>query len=187
MEWDGVEPSKISDGARFVFWRNPREGVRDEIATLTIRFDPDSDPPTIKELSLRPDPSYERIVPSDLKRFAWDQWIRAAETIHTTPQPSIFMPPGEDFRDRQSAYEQTWSKYHASLQAAVGHPGSRGRDPRHYQQIAALYQNLVADGERAPIKRLAEDLGVKRNTVSGWIKQARKRGYLPEGTRGRAG
>ena len=186
MKWDGVRPEKISGGAKFTFWRKSEEREQTDVGALVIRFRPDLEPPVIEEIKLEVVPGEESLIPSELKRFAWDRWISGAETIHRAGQPPLFQPAGE-FRESMAAYQQAWSEYHAALQAAVGHPGSRGRDDEHYQRIAALYRNLAGEGERAPIRKLADDLGVKRNTVSGWIKEARKRGFLPKGSRGRVG
>lgn len=183
VQWDKVTPEKTAGGTKFTFWRDT-EGELEQSATLIIRFVPDTRPPAVQEMTLEL-ASGQSVIPSELKRFAWDRWITAAETIHTTPQPPEHPPPMGWLG--RSLYANEVAEYQTALQAAVGHPGSRGRDDAHYQRIADIYRSLLADGERAPIKRLAEDLGVNRHTVSGWVKEARERKFLPDGTKGRAG
>jgi hypothetical protein len=46
--------------------------------------------------------------------------------------------------------------------------------------VAQSYGALVAEGERHPVKALAEMQPVDISTASRWIKEARRRGLIPE-------
>jgi hypothetical protein len=62
-----------------------------------------------------------------------------------------------------------------------------GRYPdQFYAAVAALYMRLVAAGEQ-PTPAIAEANDLPETTVHRWIREARRRGFLPPGQRGRAG
>jgi hypothetical protein len=54
-----------------------------------------------------------------------------------------------------------------------------------YVQVAAAYEGALAEGLRDPRQTLARDSGAAPDTVARWIKEARRRGKLPETTAGR--
>lgn len=188
VQYDGaIVEDSIPGTVRFRLWEDRTAeglGAQEPVGTLQIEFDPGADDEfTVTGVWLT---TQDKLTPTDLKRFAWDRWIKAAETIIKTPKPEIFLTGG-DLRESRHRYLQEWAKYSTSVQAAVGRPGMRGHGAEHYQRVASLYQSLFADGESSPIKRMANDLGVSRNTVSGWVARARKDGYLPKGRQGKAG
>ena len=53
-----------------------------------------------------------------------------------------------------------------------------------FQRVAEAYQGALADGLN-PRQTLARDSGSAPDTVARWVKEARRRGYLPETTSGR--
>jgi hypothetical protein len=55
-----------------------------------------------------------------------------------------------------------------------------------YQQVAKIYSHL-ARGSNRPAVELAEANGVPVTTTHRWVKEARRRGYLPPGQKGRRG
>lgn len=55
-----------------------------------------------------------------------------------------------------------------------------------YERVAELYRRLVAAGEQ-PAPRLADANGVAVTTTHRWIRECRRRGFLPPGQTGRAG
>ncbi|TDD35265.1 hypothetical protein E1287_14235 [Actinomadura sp. KC06] len=62
-----------------------------------------------------------------------------------------------------------------------------GQDPdRFYKQVAAAYADQAAV-TRSPAKALAEEAGVPVTTVHRWVREARRRGFLPAGEKGKAG
>lgn len=64
----------------------------------------------------------------------------------------------------------------------------RGLGDEFYRLIAQTYEAIVGEGERYPVKALAESQPVDVSTASRWIKETRRRGFLPaekeEATRG---
>lgn len=56
-----------------------------------------------------------------------------------------------------------------------------------YRRTAREYARLVTSGDRAPAQTIAEANGVPATTAHRWIKEARRRGFLPAGRAGRAG
>jgi hypothetical protein len=61
----------------------------------------------------------------------------------------------------------------------IAGPG-RSLPPWFYEQIAEEYRALVAEGEPHPIKTLGENHHVTISAASHWVKEARRRGHLPE-------
>jgi hypothetical protein len=62
-----------------------------------------------------------------------------------------------------------------------------GSDPEaFYRKVAESYAAIVRDSSK-PAKVLADEAGVPVATVHRWIHEARRRGFLPPATKGRAG
>jgi hypothetical protein len=75
-------------------------------------------------------------------------------------------------------------------QAVPGPPkrGPHGRGDDFYRQVALLYLELQSAGwGRGILGEIARLEDRPRETVSTWVRQARKRGFLTAGTPGRAG
>jgi hypothetical protein len=74
--------------------------------------------------------------------------------------------------------------------AAVGRrlpePAGRGRPDHFYREVATVYLDY-AQGSHRPAVDLAERHDVPVTTAHRWIKEARRRGFLPPGRPGRAG
>jgi hypothetical protein len=64
--------------------------------------------------------------------------------------------------------------------------GQRGRPDSFYRDVAHAYRELAQSTAR-PAAELAEVGGVPVTTAHRWIKEARRRGFLPPGRPGRAG
>jgi hypothetical protein len=65
-------------------------------------------------------------------------------------------------------------------------PKARPYDSHFYSRVGWLYRELAERGRR-PAAEIAEANGVPVSTVHGWIREARRRGFLPparQGTRG---
>lgn len=69
---------------------------------------------------------------------------------------------------------------------AAGGDVARGRPGEFYQAIAARYRDLALVSRRPAIE-IAEIDGVPVSTAYRWIREARRRGYLPPGRPGKAG
>jgi hypothetical protein len=63
---------------------------------------------------------------------------------------------------------------------------ARGRPDRFYADVAAAYRDLAATSPR-PACDLARRHGVPVTTAHRWVKEARRRGFLPPGSPGKAG
>jgi hypothetical protein len=79
------------------------------------------------------------------------------------------------------APEARLEKLASAIQALreIAGPG-RGLPEDFYPTIAATYEAFVAEGEPHPIKALGEKHHVTISAASRWVKEARRRGYLPE-------
>jgi hypothetical protein len=60
----------------------------------------------------------------------------------------------------------------------VGRPG-RGLPDDFYRAIAESYASLVAEGEPHPVKALGEKHHGSISAASRWLKEARRRGFVP--------
>ena len=66
-------------------------------------------------------------------------------------------------------------------------PGRKGRSDDHYLPIAIRYADLIAQGDRSPVETLASQLKLRPAQARDLIHEARVRGLLTKGQRGRAG
>lgn len=64
-------------------------------------------------------------------------------------------------------------------------PTSRARDDAFYRAVADRY-SAAATQSRGPARLLAEANDVPVSTIHGWVKEARRRGFLGQGQRGKA-
>lgn len=62
-----------------------------------------------------------------------------------------------------------------------------GERPEEFSKRVAWYYKIFATTSSSPTKDLAEHADVPLATMRGWIREARLRGELPPGTRGKAG
>jgi hypothetical protein len=75
-----------------------------------------------------------------------------------------------------------WHDSRIEQPAEVG----RGRPDRFYQDVAGTYQDLAQRSAR-PAAEMAEANDVPVTTAHRWIKEARRRGFLPPGRPGKTG
>jgi hypothetical protein len=62
-----------------------------------------------------------------------------------------------------------------------------GTDPdAFYRQVAQAYREYAPE-TRAPAVAIAKEAGVPAGTAQGWVREARRRGFLPPGRKGKAG
>lgn len=187
MQFDDIDIDNSRPGeVRFTFKRlaDPDKPTYEVIARLEVTFGNDSSGQRgVTGVWLKSED--KSLTGSELNRFAWTRWLKAAQTIDDMSAPSG-ITSGE-VTARIDAFREEWTRYDEDIQAAIGHPGRGGHGDAHYKLIAKLYQRLVEEGEPHPIKSIATRYGANRNTVSGWIQRARRHGYLPEGKTGKAG
>lgn len=169
---------------RFEFFDTGEAGQQRGV--LTVQLTSTSMGPKARSVSYESLGDHE--IGAELNRISWKRWITAAETIASAPHTDgFFLPGGDNPIERIESWRDNLAAHRADVQAAVGHPGRRGHGDDHYQRVAELYRTLVAAGNRQPVKTIAEQLGVKPNTVSSWVREARARDLLPAGQRGKAG
>lgn len=72
------------------------------------------------------------------------------------------------------------------LNGVVPDDPRRGRPDRFYSDVAAAYL-VLAQATPRPAAELAQTHGVPPTTAHRWIKEARRRGFLPPGRPGKAG
>ncbi len=120
------------------------------------------------------------------------------EAVVRKPGPP-YPPVGPDLRTARQAYHAEWGQVAAEINQTIAEalhgekpkvkrrPGRRGHTGDHYQKVADAYKALMATGETAPNKRIAEEWGYSRNTVAGWVRMARQLGFLGPAHQGRAG
>jgi hypothetical protein len=100
-----------------------------------------------------------------------------AERLHWDEPPPHWRPPSLQ-------PGQLWNPKAPRLRAKVP-PGAK-KDDTFYQRVAALYSQRAAQSSR-PAVEMANANGVPVTTVHRWVKEARRRGFLPPGQKGRRG
>jgi hypothetical protein len=65
-------------------------------------------------------------------------------------------------------------------------PATNPKPPSFYKQVAVVYTRLAGQSHR-PVVELAEANEVPWSTAQRWVKEARRRGFLPPGQKGRRG
>lgn len=186
-EYHNVTVQTVGRTVSFTLFKETDDPERPiAVAEVSVTFDKfPSERFGVSEVSAR---SYtEPLTPSELARLSWAKWLKAAETIYRTPRPPIGTPGGDNVLERLSLGRDQWAEYSRQIQAAMGRSGRRGLDRSHYERVARMYLALVADGERAPVKKLTESLGANYHTVSRWIRTAREMKILSDGQQGRSG
>ena len=51
--------------------------------------------------------------------------------------------------------------------------------PEHWENVARIYSEAIANHDPAPVRRVNEELNVARSTARNWVAKCRKIGYLP--------
>ncbi len=139
----------------------PEVAIRHRGCEIVFVFEPDdtTGERNITELKLRPD--IEQLEPRVLRQFApqAERYLKAAR---------------QALKWRANDLKATIDELRQ-----VGRPG-RGHTPGFYKGMAQHYEDLVREGERHPIKALAEIYHVTMGASSRWIKEARRRGLIKE-------
>ncbi len=159
--WDDPHPEQTEHGVEFTYSREESGAVTRQ-ATFAGQRNP------------------EGIEVGALRNIAWTLWERVA---FTHAQFSVQFSE-QNKKERTLAVDALRRQLGT---AEPGRPGRKGHHPHHYLNIAASYRDLVSQGEPHPIAKIALQRNVSRNTASGWVREARKRGYLPPGHQGKAG
>lgn len=116
-------------------------------------------------------------LPSIVRRDHTDQAARAEAALRRLSNPNL------------AAHVERRQVTQLQRQANEARPKLRpGRPPEygdaHYSTIADAYSRLVTTGR--PVKSIAEQMHVSPKTVDRWVREARRRGLLPQTQQGRA-
>ncbi|MGO9197453.1 MAG: hypothetical protein ACLQK4_10040 [Acidimicrobiales bacterium] len=159
-------------------------GPDGSVSVLRVQFDPESDC-SVQSVTLS---MPGRMTPTAIRRFPWDWWLGSADAMAREDA---------DWRRRVmlDAPQEVPTKAAVGAGKRSGHgpttqprrPGRRGHPDSHYREVAARYVELRKAGVRNPTATIAAEKVVNRNTVAGWLRVARDRGYLPPARRGMAG
>ncbi len=150
---------------------------------LTVWFEPGGDRVTHVMLSL-PD----GVTPTDLSNFKWSKWIAIARAARVEFNAGRDIPPfNEMFRQTSVLVDRMFRAARPDGSSTSRRPGRHGHPDSYYQEVADTYRRCLLNGESHPIKVIAEAQVVSRNTASGWVREARKRGLLEPAHKGRAG
>lgn len=172
--FDGLDPQQLSDVFAELRPFFPRP------ASLEATYD-DEDRLVSAKLH-----HAEGLQPATLNRFPWARWLTVADQAlreraqggaigRLTPQlDSVVGAAMNGTRGRPGNVEQK-------------RPGRKGHPADFYRQVAETYQALRREGVTNPTLKLAESAKVSRPTAAGWVKGARKRGYLPPARGNRPG
>jgi hypothetical protein len=126
-----------------------------------------------------------RMTATELRRFPWDGWLWLAEDAIRDPDMRRHT---NSVGPRKTAVSPTTASAKSSKPGpALGRPGRRGHPDEHYREVAERYRQLRAEGVTNPTATIAAERFVNHNTVSGWLRVARQRSYLPPARRGRPG
>jgi len=105
----------------------------------------------------------EPFLPSDIGRLGWRQVL------------------AEDVAGRRAvAAERARGRSRAEPSEVAAGESRRRYDIDHYATVAGLYDEAVASGDRAPVRYVAAQLGLKPSTVKNHVHRARTMGLLPE-------
>jgi hypothetical protein len=124
----------------------------------------------VQELRVLPDT--KKLELRVLRQFAPD-----AELYLAYARSAMRILKPEDTAEKRRA---KWERFNDAAEALreIAGPG-RGLKPEFYKSIAEEYRALVDGGEPHPVKALGEKHHVTISAASRWVKEARRRGYLP--------
>jgi hypothetical protein len=199
-----ADADDATDSARAAAYRLRGRQVEDLIRYESLRGDPD----TAKLTGFWRAP-IEAADSHHIVKFHWDSGgLMAVEIARTDGRPlrlsdlrdsSVF--PFRDLvrRDRRGKASEirgldTARSYYeftedADAAAFVGALAEELRErveqsrspypPEHWEKVARVYSVAVATHDPAPVRRVAEELDVKRSTARNWVATCRRLGYLP--------
>jgi hypothetical protein len=111
---------------------------------------------------------------------ATDAWVGAMASRSNDPDE-------DQARTLVSSFASEGGKARRRLRSAqLRHRGTRPRPDSFYEAVATDY-TVRAQTSSRPAKDMAAYLGVPETTVHRWVKEARRRGFLPPARSGSAG
>jgi hypothetical protein len=85
--------------------------------------------------------------------------------------------------DKATASTRSKSARRRKPPLKVGYPGAAKKPDEFYEKVARAYSWLIYTGSNRPAVELAQANEVPATTIHRWVKEARRRGFLPSGQR----
>lgn len=108
------------------------------------------------------------------------------ESIDTSPVLNLRARPVAPPIAGDTGWEMVEPALAVSRTVADGGTRTRGRPDVFYREVADVYLDF-AQGSARPACDLADRHGVPVSTAHRWVKEARRRGFLPPGRPGKSG
>ena len=105
----------------------------------------------------------------------WAYLMMRAQVDEALPRPPARLAQGRPIRAEERAPK-----------LRIEMPTSKPFPDQFWRSVAAVYSQALGT-VRGPVTAIADANGVPVERVYSWLKETRKRGYLPPGTPGRAG
>lgn len=159
------------------------KGPDGSVSLLRVWFDPE-DENRVQSVRLS---MPGRMTPTEIRRFPWSVWLEVADIMardNSEFRRRVMFDSPQELPTKEAVGAGNPS---SRVAGQAQHPGRRGHPDSHYRRIAARYIALLKVGVRNPTATIATEEFVNRNTVAGWLRGARDRGYLPPARRGRPG
>jgi hypothetical protein len=125
------------------------------------------------------------LMPTDLQRFPWSTFLALADAADRGLRTGPLSEEADNLSEALSA--QLSGRRRRKPTKGAKRPGRRGHLDSHYRAVADRYLELRSHGVTNPTATIAKERYASRNTVAGWVRGARDRGYLPPARPGRAG
>jgi len=172
------------DGTISVEWFAPRpmgqRRIGRRVGELQVWFESEaaaeSSPLAVKSVRLTLDD--EGLTATKLQRFPWARLLGVAHAASAATAEDSWDAANEIL---ENAFARAWPE----IDGAPRRPGRRGHPDKFYREIAMVYAAAAAAGIRRRDEFFAELCHSNANTVRGWAREARRRGYLPRAQPGR--
>ncbi|MDA8314742.1 MAG: hypothetical protein M0010_06145 [Actinomycetota bacterium] len=176
-------------------WGPPQaDGLRRHVAqAIDVEMVLDDDGrPVLLALRAR----YGGLIPSELQRLPWanliaraDAMARVWDRIERAPTEAEQERIADEVSGQLDALNEALDEGRRPPKPPKisRRPGRSGHPDEHYRAVATRYIQLRASGVTSPTLTIARERGYSRDTVAGWVREARSRGYLPPARPGRAG
>lgn len=160
----------------------------DKVPAICLRFGDDDGRLRVVEMHWAPGTP---VSPDMLRRVQLgkiETWVNRHENARELRERLARREP--NLRRLASSLDEEGGKLASMPRYRIAHlpvPEGRGRYPdSFYQRVGELYSYLEAT-EGGAASSLADANDVPVTTIHRWVKEARRRGFLPPGRRGKAG